>query len=72
MNEKTFSLFQDNKHFIHTPDINGDVITTSRLQDWACRLDAGDLICIFCGTHATRGFPICPICKEFKGLYPNC
>ena len=67
------SIFEQYKHFVNSPDIDGNDITPARLMDWS--LDPNrKFICIFCGSPPSErdGFMTCYRCHEYKGIMPNC
>lgn len=66
-------VFEEYRHFINAPDIDGNTITAHRLMAWA--LDPKrEFICIFCGSPPSErnGFMTCRRCKEYKGIMPDC
>lgn len=65
-------IFDDWKHYIGLEDIDGKVITTEALMDWAKRANR-KLICVFCGDEPTDfyGFIYCTRCNEYKGIMPD-
>ena len=71
--EKEYSIYKEYKHFVNTEDIDGVVITPSRLMKWAMDKNR-ELICIFCDKEpiTTNSFTYCKICNEYKGIMPNC
>lgn len=66
-------VFHNYKHFLGTYDMDGNIITASRLIAWA-KDPKWELICIFCSSEpvARGGFIYCQRCNEYKGIMPNC
>lgn len=66
-------IYLEHKHFLNTPDIDGETITESRLLAWA-EDPKREYYCIFCNSQPAEqnGFMRCRRCKEYKGIMPNC
>ncbi len=67
------SIFEEYRHFINTPDIDGNNITPIRLMAWAL-YPKREFICIFCGSPPSElenGVMTCYRCHEYKGIIPN-
>ena len=66
-------IFEEYKYFVGTYDIDSNIITKERLMAWA-EDPKRELVCIFCGNEPRNmnGYTICPLCRGYKGIIPNC
>jgi len=66
-------IYEEHRHYVGAYDMDLQTITERRLMEWACD-PKREYVCHFCGNPPMieNGFMFCRLCKDYKGIIPNC